>query len=237
MKRQSKKLEIPANGLQSTIQKKEENLLTPKSQQSSDSELQNTSLQTIRTLSYGDFIKINVGLLPQPINWMDIADEYCSLIETEKAQNIFFLWKKIWTAQIDLAILETSLDLLSMKDAYGNELYDEEIALKVSELGYGFIGPDKKMLPIVRNEIGVLVVLLNQWKNEYEQMCKSGEDVKRTEMDYEKEIYSVSSNLRINIDKDKISCFSYAAILNTFIDKNKAEKTAYEKIRHGRSSR
>lgn len=203
-----------------------------------DLESKNISLPTIRTLSYGNFIKMNLDLLPKPDNWIDIADEYCSLIETEKAKDIFQLWKKINTAQLDLARLEMCLEGLSMKDAYGNELYDEELALQVSELGYSWIGPDKKNLPIVRNEIGILVVLLNQWKTEYDQMCKSGDEFKRSEMDYEKEIYAISSNLHISIDKDKISCFSYVAILNTYIDKNKAEKDAYEKSKkHGRSTR
>lgn len=224
MKRPFVKRKKMTSGTQSTQPKAETKLLRPNTLQAIP--LDGMYPLTIRNLSYGDFIRINLNQKDKPEDWVDIVEEYVSLIETEKSKDIFSLWKKINETRLNLSILEICLDALS------GPYYHEPFALKISELGFSFVVEDRSNIEIVRNEIGVLVVLLNQWKQEYDQLTKqaNGQGV-RDEMGYEKEIYSVCSGLRVNIDKDKISCFSYAAILNTYIDKSNAEQEAYNKMK------
>jgi hypothetical protein len=233
-KKKRKSLQIKAeNGLVSTKMNLENNksLLHP----AKDISLKPTLHRSCKTLKYYKYIKISVtgdvSLLKiggDPTNeemasaWQEILIEYSGLIKTEKTNSIFKLWEKIEEARCKLRFINICLD-------YFSEFYDEEIANELVLHGYDFIEwyDDQerynKQLILLENESKTLIVLLNQYYNEYKILSPDNETITKDEMYYEKEL-AVLTKEGYRVNKKKNTVFEYAAAVNAFIEQNKRLK-------------
>lgn len=237
LQRRKKKLIERESGSRS-IRTREEgnNILLQTNPQESQSN--NTYHQSCKTLPYGKFILIMVNqefsylIISGTPNkeklqetWHNILDEYSDLIHTDKSDTILQIYKKmqynIWKQNFLAATLDT------LKDRY-----DEEVALMVCNLGYDLIQPLKdrelylRQIYMIEIESQNLVVLLNQYYNEYKRLCPEGEgntEIGRTEMDYEKELAILSKFYGSRIKKNKITVFEVCGIINAYFDDCKAK--------------
>lgn len=155
--------------------------------------------------------------------WNLITDEYSELIKSDKSDDVFDVYKKIESTKFKLFYIATTLDYLKAE-------YDYELAESLASMGYFFIQdlPDRKdylgQIFKVETEAKFLIVLLNQYTNEYNILMKDHEDVsiKRTVMDYEKELMILSKHQGYRIRKEQTTVTEYAAIINTYIEYHKS---------------
>ena len=160
--------------------------------------------------------------------WDDILEEYLSLIKTDKADNIFELYKKIKHTEWQLVYADKCLLALKIR-------YDIEIADWLGQLGFGLPVPSDsreeylKSLYRIETAAKMLIVLLNQYKAEYALLNKDKEDEKiqlspaEGRFRYEKEIAMLSRYQGQRIIKEKITVLEYAAIIPNCLDGRRAQ--------------
>jgi len=118
--------------------------------------------------------------------------------------------------------------------------YDEEIATWLSEKGFGIVqySEDRevylKNLMSIKTSSKTLIVLLNQYNAEYKSLNKNNDTgvIEETESEkrfrYEKEIALLSRYQKERINKQTITVFEYAAIINNYLEQNKVATTVEE---------
>jgi len=152
--------------------------------------------------------------------WNRIADEYSELINSDKNLNTFETYKKLESVKFKLFYITITLDYLKHE-------YDQELAETLAEMGYHFIQlvPDRKdylgQIFKVETEAKYLIVLLPQYINEYNILMKDQDvevGVKRTVMDYEKELMILSKFQGYRIRKEQTTVTEYAAIVNNYME-------------------
>jgi hypothetical protein len=178
---------------------------------------------------YKDFIDVSVTqkyeLVGGELNWIDILEEYASLVSSEKSDDIFDCWRKIEFTERKIDFVHTAL-------SYLKDFYNKDIAEALVDFGFDFIEYNgdtevyHKKLKSIENQAKVLIVLLNQYYNEYQLLSKKfGGDHERTRMDFEKEMAVLrKAGYKINIRK--IYTFEMCAIINAFLDEHKSKKAA-----------
>lgn len=236
-----------AGGLPST----ETNLDNSHSSQPAKQEVtqsSNTYHQSCRTLTYDRFVEIlitgNLRWLAISGNpsekelasaWQIISAEYSELVKTEKSEDIFKVWHKIIYTQFKINFLEVSLGILK-------DRYDLDIAAAVAQWGYDLVMPleDRgnylKQIYGIEMEAKLLIVLLNQYHNEYKLL--NNEDGKaeviRTIKDYEKDLAILSRFQGYRIKMEEITVLAYCSIVNNYIDHCNQQKRLSQK--NGRDS-
>lgn len=160
----------------------------------------------------------NYALVGGADKWEEILCEYADNIRSEKSNNLFDCWRKIKFIEFKIQFVQTALEVL-------NDFYSEKIALALCELGFDFIDNDpdtaayRKKLQMMETEAKVLIVLLNQHNTEYMALSGKNGNVKRTRMDFEKEM-AILRRAGFKIKKSTTT-FEMCAIINTFIDQPK----------------
>lgn len=203
----------PTNS-ESTIQSRE--------QKQSNIPLGDGLLLTCSNLLYSDYLEIMQDKKEAPANWEDILQEYSSLIKTEKSTNVFDLLKKINFAAFKLTAVN---EITLFMKKYG---WDEEFSNTLAELGFDYIeeceGEDLlRKIFLVETEAKSFFVLLNQYHAEYKRMVPEElQDETRQEIDYLKELAILSKFIGHRIKPNEIYVIEFCAIVNTFIEHNKA---------------
>lgn len=219
---------------------KKEKLKESKGNNQAFTPLLGTYHQTIETLPYNLFIKVNTtkslqhlvikGNVPNEKlieAWENIAEEYSDTIKTDKSTNQFELGKKIMYNEWQLNIIEKSLWYLRQK-------YDGEIADVLAVLGYNVtsniedIDAYNKSLDAIETEAKFLIIKQNQYKIEYDSFNNgSNEGIKeKGDIDYEKELLIISKVMGYSIDASKITTLRYCAMLNLYIEDFELKKQA-----------
>lgn len=221
-----------ANGMQS--------LQTDQSlEQTSHKEpLSGTFHQSCQTLLYDSFIRVLTGEglhllviagVPSPEQlksaWEAILQEYSGLIKTEKSDSYFSLHKKIAYTEWQLSFFDSSLGYLKLQ-------YDREIAEKIAELGYELIQdlPDRtaylKQIYLLESEAKTLVVLLNQYHNEYKTLYPDEQVPKgeRTIPDYDKELAILSKYVGFRLKKTEITVSEFCGYASLYLEEVREQK-------------
>lgn len=167
--------------------------------------------------------------------WDSILEQISEVVETERTKSIFNCWKKINENEKRIMFLESALEFL--KPYYDPVLnkrvpnWDKDIAEKIAELGYDYIQYNEdlekysKQITIVENELKTLIVITNHYYNEYALLCpKDDVPIRTSEMEYEKELVILSKFQNGRIEKEKITCFEFFAIKNTYLDEVNRQK-------------
>jgi hypothetical protein len=163
------------------------------------------------------------------VAWAEIMHEYSETIKTEKSVNIFEAWRKCVYTFWKMSIIEAVIFKFRLKDSYtGLYLYDEKEAEAVMLLGYDMIDkPDNEekylhQILMLERESMTLVVMLNQYNQEYKLLAPDGENpVIRTIADYDKELAVLSKFMGFQINKKKVTVAEVCAIINAYIEAQK----------------
>ena len=201
-----------------------------------ESPLPNTYHQSCDTLLYSDFLQVLVRkdvtaliVSGEPTHdqlheaWDKILAEYTDLIKTEKSQSILEAWRKVMQMEYRIALLDQCFYALRLK-------YDEEVALIIAEQGYDLIQPDEDVsvysqrINLVEAEAKTLIVLRNQFMNDYRRLCPedgSEDGLIMDEMQYDKELAALSRFMGYRIVKSQITVREFCSIVNLYLDNNK----------------
>jgi hypothetical protein len=207
-----------AYGLGYTRTKKES---VDTSEQTSPKDFQSTDLLllTCSTLKYSDFLKYLLEEEIPPENWIELQAEFSELLRTPKTENITQLWKKI-------VYTDWKVKMLSASVAYLKVEYSGEIAEALMLLGYDLVEDleDRELylrqIYMVESESKTLVIMLNQYTNEYKLMFPEGE-YKRTRADYEKELAILGKYMGYRLNEITVS--EFAGIVNLYMDQQKKD--------------
>lgn len=193
----------------------------------------NTYHRSCQTLPYGKFMDAIVSNNPvflvikgHPTEselieaWDAILQEYVDLIKTKKSESIFQAWKQVAYTEWKISFMEICLEQLKEK-------YDKDIAEGITLLGYSLIQPNEdrqlylKQIYAVETEAKTLIVLLNQYHNEYILLCPNGDKQStRTIADYDKELMVLSKFMGFKIDKHRETTAEVCAIINSYLEYN-----------------
>ncbi len=210
----------PENGLASTANQQEN---ASASEQARPLDIQiSTSGQplTIDTLIYWDFIQMMLGRIEQPTNWDEIKAEFSEAIKTPKSTTIFECWKKIES-------LTNRMELVSVSCNFLKNIYDADIAAILQLNGYDYVQdlPERdaylKQIYLIETEAKTMVVMLNQYYNEYRLLCPEGVmPSEPTVADYDKELAILSKFVGHRINKFEITTSEFCAYANLYIESN-----------------
>lgn len=230
----------PGSGLSSTpMDLDSSNTALPPNQPGSP--LPGTYHQTCSTLLLSHFFEIMItgdlswliikgDVLPSQLEeaWEKIIEEYTSFIQTEKTDDIFLLYKKIKQTEFLMQYVEKCIAALEIQ-------YDNELANWLNERGFGEVAVTNdrelymKSLKRIKTGATTLVVLLNQYNAEYKILNKDNQNVSIQQSEsqkrfaYEKELAILSRFMHMRINKQTIVVTEYAAIINNYIEYNKAK--------------
>lgn len=185
---------------------------------------------SIRTLLYDDFIEVltteelkTLIITGEPpidelvTAWENITEEYSANIKTPKSTTIFDCYKKIERTKYKIKVIDWALFYLT-------EMYDEEIANVLAGMGYPLITPsdDKeeylKQIECVKMRAKTLIVLLNQYQNEYKILSPNSDKVTRNRQDYLDELAILSKHQGGGMINPKaITVELYISIVNGFM--------------------
>lgn len=186
----------------------------------------NSSVLTISTMMYGQFLRILLDEEIKPENWNDILNDYVDEIKTPKSETIFQVLKNFHVTDYKINFLlgnenpkhYGALHLLKIQ-------YDAEVADMIMMMGYSLIKDleDRerylKQIYLIENQAKTLIVLLNQYDKEYKLLTKNiGDGKVQTRSDYEKEISIISKFIGFRIDKDITSVIEWCAHVNHYIE-------------------
>lgn len=173
----------------------------------------------IEKILWRTFIEVSVtnnfSLVGGEDKWEDILCEYADNIHSPKSDNIIECWNKIKFIEAKIKFVGIALDILK-------DVYLEKIVLCLCELGFDYIENNQnvvayhKSLEMLDIEARVLIVLLNQYQTEYISLAGNSENIKRTRMDFEKEM-AILRKAGYKIKKNTTT-FQMCAIINSFID-------------------
>lgn len=224
-----KKQQKQGNGRPYTSMRKE-STVSYLHQQQQDSPSSNTLHRSIQTLPYHNFILILTGgdLSPlivsgqPPIDelvtaWETICEEYSSAIKNHKSKSVFECYRKIVTLQSQIQVIDSGLWFLTQQ-------YDADIALLIHEMGYTLITECDnqeeylQMIKRVQTEAKTLVVILNQYANEYKMLNPDGIAlVQRDYQSYIDELAVLSKFQGYRLQAKEISTEEYCSIVNSCI--------------------
>lgn len=200
-------------------QMKTETVDTSEQTSPKDTLLKSGSLPTCSTLKYSEFLKYLLLEVIPPENWIELQAELSELLRTPKTDNITQLWKKI-------VYTEWKIQMLSASVAYLKVEYSGEIAEALMLLGYDLVEDleDReaylRQIYMVESEAKTLVIMLNQYVNEYKLMFPEGE-YKRTRADYEKELAILGKYMGYRLNDITVS--EFAGIVNLYMDQIKKD--------------
>jgi hypothetical protein len=187
----------------------------------------------IKILVNGDFQLLVIKGAPTKediaLAWAEIMEEYSELIKTPKSINIFEAFKKCIYTYWKMCFIEAVIYKFRSKDPFtGLYLYDEKEAEQVMLLGYDMIDkPDEEekylyQIEMLDRESKTLVVLLNQYNQEYKQLAPKEENpIERTIVDYDKELAILSKFMGYWVDKKTRTVADVCGIINAFIEHQK----------------
>lgn len=212
--------------------------------------------RSIRTLIYDDFITIltteELGPLiisgEPPIDelvtaWDTITDEYSNSIKTPRSTSIFDCYKKIERTKGQIKFIDAALGYLEglaqhVHNYYEwNEklYYDVDTAVLLTNRGYLLIEPAEtydaylEQIHFVRTQAKTLIILINQYTNEYKLLSPDGEKVTRTRQSYMDELAILSKHQGGGfINPRSITVDMYIAIVNSFMSYNDALRQQQE---------
>jgi hypothetical protein len=152
--------------------------------------------------------------------WQNIIDEYCELVKTPKTNGIADCYKRIEHCHFKIKFTERCLEFLY-------DWYDEEVAMFLMEIGLSFpVRIDDtslyyKQLERIETQAKSFVVELANLEIEYKRLNPEQEHaLKKTEVDYEKDIAILSQFMGYRIDKRTTSVTEMCAIMNLFTEHN-----------------
>ena len=206
---------------------------------STDTTLKPTYHQTCKTLIYDIYIRILSGepnslliITGTPTDeelklaWAEIMSEYSDIIKTPKSSNIFDVWKKCNYTYWKMCYVEAAVYKLRLKDPETDKyIYDQNAANELALLGYDYVAPPEddetylRQIELIEIEARNLVVILNQYTQEYKLLCPDEDTpVKRTYDDYLKELAILSKFMGQWIDKQTKTVSDVASIINAYIE-------------------
>lgn len=198
--------------------------------------------KSIKTLVYEDFLTIltTEELKPLVISgeppidelvtaWESITDEYSNAIKTPKSDSIYACYKKIKRTEAYIKLVDWCLLILT-------EEYDEQFAKMIAEMGYNMIEPcdDKeeylRRIKIVKLQASTLIVLLNQYQNEYNLLAPGDDKAKRDYQSYMDELALLSRHQGGGLIQPKsITVAQYISIVNSFMSYHDALRMHQER--------
>ena len=218
-----------------------EPLVSYRHQQPSGTPSGYTLHRSIRTLIYEDFLQVIISgeLAPliisgnPPIDelvtaWENITEEYSEAIKSHRSRSVFDCYKRIIRTQAQIQVIDAGLMYLTQQ-------FDEEIANVIADMGYTLIiwDEDKEVylnrINRVRTEAKTLIVMLNQYKNEYSIINPDGKEVNRDYQSYLNELAILSKHQGYAIRVKEITVLEYCSIVNSFIAYNEALKHSDKK--------
>jgi len=200
--------------------------------------LSSTFHQSIETLKYKTFLEIqidgDVSRLkiegdPHPdiltLAWYEIQLQYSDAVKTPKTNSLLQLSNKILKTMWQMTMVDNCIVVLKRG-------YDKEAAGYLFELGYSLIEENKdwteylKQVISVETQAKVLIVMLNQYQIEYKMMNPASNDlVKRTMVDYEKELRIVAKvAVGAFVKAGDITTMEFISMLNAYIEHNELLK-------------
>lgn len=217
------------NGLVSTKRQEKGNM-----QSSGQETIRSSTMSRLNcsTLKYDKFIKTYVQyqetgeatLVGGKEIWLDILDEYSTLIKSEKADDIFECWKKIEIAETRLRIVDTCTGRL-------REMYSPAAAEALVEHGFDMVHNlddeevYQKQIDFVIMEANSIHVVLKQLEIQYNTLVKEEPIKKRSEIDFDKEL-AVLARHGYRVKKRKQTVMEFCAAANAFLDEVKSKKNA-----------
>jgi len=250
-----RKLRRPGNGKPSGMMSGERHV-SYLHQQQPDIQSKHSLHRTIRTLPYENFVLVLTEgeLAPliisgePPIDelvlaWQNITEEYSDAIRVGKSKNVFDCLKKIERTRTHIKIIESAAQYLQQRAEFVKEhlpwetniYHDPEVASSVSELGYTLIKPAESFeeyltqIERVRTEARTLVVLLQQYENEFRILSPDSEAVKRDYQSYMRELVMLSRFQGYPLKAKEITVSDYCNIINAFIEYHDALKKTNQK--------
>lgn len=233
-----------AGGLPST-ETSAENTAASRQTRQQASRSSNTFHRSCATLTYDRFVEILLNgnlrwliIAGHPTEaelaqaWAEIISEYSDTLKTDKSESVFALYKKLVRTQWQLSFVDKAVMALKIR-------YDEDIAIALNQLGYNLVEPKQswdeylKQLYGIQTEAKLLIVLLNQYQNEYNLLSgNSGQATARGMVDFERELSVLSRFQGYRIDKKGITVLEYCAIVNNYLEHCRH----LQKAKHARDS-
>ncbi len=158
--------------------------------------------------------------------WGNIQEEYSDSIKHGKGKGVFEAGKALVYNQWKLNFVALCLEALKTE-------YDVSIAERLSSLGYDFIADteDKeaylKQIYAVEGEAKFLIVQQNALYKEYQKLTGTNNaPVKRSLIDFEKELRILSKYMGYSIKKEQITVVEFCSIVNAYVDEMESLKKA-----------
>jgi len=157
--------------------------------------------------------------------WYEIQLQYSDAVKTPKTNSLLQLSNKILKTMWQMTMVDNCIVVLKRG-------YDKEAAGYLFELGYSLVEENKdwteylKQVISVETQAKVLVVMLNQYQIEYKMMNPASNDlVKRTMVDYEKELRIVAKvAVGAFVKAGDITTMEFISMLNAYIEHNELLK-------------